>query len=100
MKALNELIRRLVQLGLLGLFVGLLCWPFNLVDRWIDQLLGLLPAFSGQTWQPHTLLMACSPLLVAPLLLLLQSGVFSRGKGSGIPQTMTSIEHPAEAGRL
>ncbi|MBM5783326.1 MAG: chloride channel protein [Cyanobacteria bacterium K_DeepCast_35m_m1_288] len=100
MKALNELIRRLAQLGLLGLFVGLLCWPFNLVDRWSDQLLGLLPAFSGQAWQPHTLLMACSPLLVVPLLLLLQSGVFSRGKGSGIPQAMTSIEHPAEAGRL
>lgn len=100
MKALNELIRRLAQLGLLGLFVGLLCWPFNLVDRWSDQLLGLLPAFSGQGWQPLTLLMACSPLLVVPLLLLLQSGVFSRGKGSGIPQAMTSIEHPAEAGRL
>jgi H+/Cl- antiporter ClcA len=100
MKALNELIRRLAQLGLLGLFVGLLCWPFNLVDRWSDQLLGLLPAFSGQAWQPHTLLMACSPLLVVPLLLLLQGGVFSRGKGSGIPQAMTSIEHPAEAGRL
>ena len=100
MKALNELIRRLVQLGVLGLFVGLLCWPFNLVDRWSDQLLGLLPAFSGQAWKPLTLLMAASPLLVVPLLLLLQSGVFSRGKGSGIPQVMTSIEQSEQAGLL
>ena len=97
MKALNELIRRLVQLGLLGLFVGLLCWPFNLVDRWGDQLLGLLPAFSGSSWRPLTVLLACSPVVIFPLLMLLQSGIFSRGKGSGIPQTMTSLEHPEQA---
>ena len=100
MTALRDLIRRLAQLGLLGLFVGLLCWPFNLVDRWSDQLLGLLPAFSGNAWGPLTLLMATAPLLVVPLLLVLQSGRFSRGKGSGIPQAMVSIEHPEQAGAL
>lgn len=47
MTQLKALIRRLLQLGILGLFVGLLCWPFNLLDRWGDQLLELLPAFSG-----------------------------------------------------
>ncbi|MEN9496664.1 MAG: hypothetical protein RLZZ137_1704, partial [Cyanobacteriota bacterium] len=72
MKAMNALIRRLAQLALLGLFVGLLCWPFNLVDRWADQLLSLLPAFSGSGWRPLTVALACSPVLVFPLLMLLQ----------------------------
>ena len=100
MTSIKDLIQRLLQLAVLGLFVGLLCWPFNLVDRWADQLIGLLPAFSGSAWRPLTVLLACSPLVVFPLLLLLQSGVFSRGKGSGIPQTMTSIEEPEKASAL
>jgi H+/Cl- antiporter ClcA len=100
MTRLKELIQRLAQLSLLGLFVGLLCWPFNLLDRWSDQLLGLLPAFSGGPWRPLTLLLAAAPLVVAPLLLVLQSRSLRRGKGSGIPQTMTSIEHPERAGTL
>jgi len=100
MTQLKALIRRLLQLGILGLFVGLLCWPFNLLDRWGDQLLELLPAFSGTPWRPLTLLLALAPLLVLPLLLVLQSRSFSRGKGSGIPQAMTSIEHPDQAGSL
>lgn len=100
MTRLKALIGRLVQLGILGLFVGLLCWPFNLVDRWSDQLLALLPAFSGDSWRPLTVMLAVAPLPVVPLLLVLQRGVFSRGKGSGIPQAMTSIEHPDQAGRL
>ena len=100
MTSLKALIQRLLQLATLGLLVGLLCWPFNLVDRWADQLLSLLPAFSGSSWNPITLLLACSPLLVFPLLLLMQRGRFQRGKGSGIPQTMTSIEQPEQAGAL
>ena len=100
MAALNTLIRRLIQLGILGLFVGLLCWPFNLLDRWGDQLLALLPAFSGTPWRPLTLSLAAAPLVVVPLLLVLQSGSFKRGMGSGIPQAMVSIEHPDQAGAL
>jgi H+/Cl- antiporter ClcA len=100
MTSLKALIQRLLQLATLGLFVGLLCWPFNLVDRWGDQLLSLLPAFSGFAWRPLTLLLACSPLLMFPVLVLLQRGSFQRGKGSGIPQTMTSIEHPEQAAAL
>ncbi|MEY4359336.1 MAG: hypothetical protein RLZZ631_822 [Cyanobacteriota bacterium] len=100
MTAIRHLLQRLGQLGLLGLMVGLVCWPFNLFDRWGDQLLGLLPAFSGQPWRPLTLLLACSPLVVVPLLLWLQSRTLRRGRGSGIPQTMTSIEHPEQAPEL
>ena len=46
------------------------------------------------------LALACSPLVVVPVLLLLQRGIWSRGAGSGIPQTMTSVEHPAQASAL
>ena len=96
----RELIRNLLQLSLLGVLVGVACWPFNMLDRWQDQLLGLLPAFSGEGWTPTSLALACSPLVVVPILLLLQRGIWARGAGSGIPQTMTSIEHPAQASAL
>jgi H+/Cl- antiporter ClcA len=39
-------------------------------------------------------------VLVMPLLLVLQSGRLASGAGSGIPQTMASLEHPAQADRL
>ncbi|MFZ9973768.1 MAG: chloride channel protein, partial [Vulcanococcus sp.] len=100
MTPIRHLLQRLAQLGILGLMVGLVCWPFNLLDRWGDQLLGLLPAFSGQPWRPLTLLLACTPLVVVPILLLLQSSTFRRGRGSGIPQAMTSIEDPDRAAEL
>ena len=96
----RDLIRNLLQLSLLGVLVGVACWPFNMLDRWQDQLLNLLPAFSGEEWTPVALALACSPLMVVPVLLLLQRGIWSRGSGSGIPQTMTSIEHPAQASAL
>ena len=84
----------------LGLLVGLACWPFNLLDRWQDSLLHLLPSFSGKPWRLDSLLLACAPLLVVPLLLLLQRGLWARGAGSGIPQTMESVEDPDQADRL
>jgi H+/Cl- antiporter ClcA len=97
---IRAVLGQLGQLALLGLLVGVACWPFNLLDRWQDRLLGLLPTFSDQDWSPLTLALAGSPLLVVPVLLLLQRGIWARGAGSGIPQTMTSIEEPAEAPRL
>jgi H+/Cl- antiporter ClcA len=96
----RDLLRQLGQMAVLGLLVGVACWPFNLLDRWQDSLLHLLPNFSGQPWRLDSVLLACSPLLVVPVLLLLQRGVCSRGAGSGIPQTMASLEHPGQADRL
>jgi len=93
----RQLLERLLQLVLLGCLVGLACWPFNLMDRWQDLLLGQLPAFSRQGWRVSTLLLACSPVLVVPLLLVLQRGLLSRGAGSGIPQTMRAIAEPDQA---
>ena len=97
---LPALLRQLGQLALLGLLVGLACLPFNLLDRWQDALLHQLPSFSGKPWRFETLLLAASPLLTVPLLLLLQRGIWAAGAGSGIPQTMASVEDPAQADRL
>ena len=99
-ESMAALVRELLQLAVLGLLVGLACWPFNLLDRAQDRLLGLLPIFSGRPWSPLTLALACSPMLVVPLLLLLQRSVWPRGGGSGIPQTMISIDDPSQADRL
>ena len=73
-ESMAALVRELLQLALLGLLVGLACWPFNLLDRAQDRLLGLLPIFSGRPWSPLTLALASSPVLVVPLLLLLLQG--------------------------
>ena len=98
--ALRELVQELLQLGLLGLLVGLACWPFNLIDRAQDRLLGLLPAYSGGPWTGVGLALAAAPLLVVPLLLLLQRGPWRQGSGSGIPQTLVSLEDPAQVDHL
>lgn len=102
--ATPKLVQRLVngavliaQLALVGLLVGLACWPLNLIDRWQDLLLDRLPAFAGGSWRPLGLLIACSPLLVMPLLLLLQASHWRQGAGSGIPQTMVSLDDEAQA---
>ena len=96
----RDLLRQLAQLAVLGLLVGLACWPFNLLDHGQDLLLHQLPSFSGRPWRPETVLLACSPLVAVPLLLLLQRGVWAAGAGSGIPQTMASVEDPEQAPRL
>jgi H+/Cl- antiporter ClcA len=39
-------------------------------------------------------------VLIMPLLLWLQAGVLARGAGSGIPQTIESLDHPDQAPQL
>ncbi|MEX0589005.1 MAG: chloride channel protein [Cyanobium sp.] len=87
----------LLQLLLLGLLVGLACWPLNLIDHAQDLLLKQLPGFKGEGWTGQRLAMALAPVLVMPLLLWLQAGALRRGAGSGIPQTIESLEHPEQA---
>lgn len=89
-------LQQLLPLVLLGLAVGLACWPLNLLDRAQDLLLRRMPAWGG-AWDPFTLLLALSPLVVLPLLLSLQAGSWSDGAGSGIPQTMASLENAEQA---
>lgn len=88
-------LRSLLPLSLLGLAVGVACLPLNLLDRAQDQLLHLLPAFGGH-WQPISLLLALAPVVVMPLLLVLQARPWADGAGSGIPQTMASLEDPRQ----
>jgi len=93
---------RAVQLVLFGLFVGLACWPLNLIDDQVDHLLSLLPAFasgSASRWTGAGVAMALAPIVVMPLLLWAQSGRWRGGAGSGIPDTMAAIEDPGEAPR-
>lgn len=90
----------LLELLLLGAVVGLACWPLNAIDHLQDQLLGLLPAWTGQGWSGIGVLLALSPLAVVPLLLVLQAGPLREASGSGIPQTMESLEHPHRAAQL
>lgn len=90
----------ILQLLLLGVLVGLACLPLNLVDHWQDLLLNRLPGFNGEPWQLPRVLLACSPIVVMPVLLTLQAGPWRGGAGSGIPQTMTSLEEVDQADTL
>lgn len=90
----------LLQLLLLGAVVGLACWPLNAVDHLQDRLLALLPGWTGEGWSPVGLLLALAPLAVMPLLLVLQAGPLQDAAGSGIPQTLESLERPRMAARL
>lgn len=90
----------ILQLALLGVLVGLACWPLNLVDHWQDQLLNRLPEFTDTGWTPLHIAQACTPLVVMPLLLALQARPWRRGAGSGIPQTMLSLEDPRQSPAL
>ena len=95
----NQL-RFLLQLLAFGLLVGLACWPLNLVDRAQDLLLQRLPNFAGGAWTLQALAIALAPVLVMPTLLWLQAGRWARGRGSGIPQTIESLEDPEKAADL
>ncbi|MFM7674711.1 MAG: chloride channel protein [Synechococcus sp.] len=97
---LLHLSRHLLDLALLGLAVGLACWPLNVVDHWQDRLLGLLPGFSGEGWSRAGLLLVLAPVAVVPLLLALQAGPWADGRGSGIPQAMASLHDPHKSDKL
>lgn len=92
--------RRLLQLALLGAVVAVACWPFNVLDHGQDLLMRRLPAFSGGGWDRSALVLAGLPVLTMPLLLVLQAGRFRAGAGSGIPETLLSVEEPALAERF
>lgn len=90
----------LLQLLLFGLLVGLACWPLNLVDHAQELLLQRLPNFAGGGWTLQSLAIALAPVLVMPALLWFQAGPWARGAGSGIPQTIESLENPERAATL
>ncbi|MEB3257965.1 MAG: chloride channel protein [Cyanobacteriota bacterium] len=92
-------LRCLLELAVVGMAVGVVCWPLNLLDRWQDSLLHQLPAF-GATWNRTSVALLVAPLAVMPFLILLQTRVWPRGAGSGIPQVMVSLEDPQRTDEL
>lgn len=90
---------RFLQLALVGIAVGLACWPLNQLDRWQDILLRRLPGFGG-SWDWLSLALLLAPLLAMPLLLLLQNRLWTRGAGAGIPQMLACLEDPARTAEL
>jgi H+/Cl- antiporter ClcA len=94
--ALPSLIRHLIGLIVVGLLIGLACWPLNLTDTVQDQLYRLLPTRSDRPWSLVGVLIALMPIVVMPVLLLLQRGPWRDGAGSGIPSTMNGLEDPSK----
>ncbi len=92
---LNELTRQarhFIGLLVVGVLIGLACLPLNLVDRIQERLFGFLPTNGQTSWTVTGLLIALSPLVVMPVLLILQRGPWRAGSGSGIPSTMNALE--------
>ncbi|MAN19497.1 MAG: chloride channel protein [Synechococcus sp. EAC657] len=92
---LQGVVRHFFGLVIVGVLIGLACLPLNLVDRVQEKLYAFLPTTATIGWGWQGLLIALMPLLVMPVLLLLQRGPWQAGAGSGIPSTMNSLEDPA-----
>ncbi|MFM7465306.1 MAG: hypothetical protein ACKO28_07540 [Cyanobium sp.] len=92
-------LRQLLQLALVGVAVGLACWPLNLLDRGQDALLHHLPAF-GSSWDRKALALLLAPLWVMPVLLVLQARLWPEGVGPGIPQLMVCLKDPERTEEL
>ncbi len=86
-------LKQLLQLALVGVAVGLACWPLNLLNRCQDALLHHLPAF-GAPMDGAALALLLTPFWVMPVLLLLQAKVWPKGVGPGIPQLMVCLKNP------
>jgi H+/Cl- antiporter ClcA len=89
-----------LKITALGLAVGLACWPLNAIDRIQDQWIHRLPGFSGGPWSPTATMLALAPLLVLPIILLLQASVLRSCAGSGLPQLIEALEQPSHRPRL
>ena len=93
---LTGLLRHFIGLVLVGLLIGLACLPLNLVDRVQEQLYGLMPTTASDSWTWKGVIIAFLPLVVMPILLVLQRGPWRGGAGSGIPSTMNALEKPSQ----
>mgnify|MGYP001243773040 CR=1 FL=1 len=84
----------LPPLMLLGVVIGVICIPLNMVDALVDGVLTEGFAHGLPLWAKLL------PLLVMPVLLKLQQRLFAAGAGSGIPQTVACIEKPERSAEL
>ena len=88
------LLRHGIGLVVVGVAIGLACWPLNMLDRIQSALFAYLPTRGG-AWTTQGLVIASLPVVVMPVLLLLQRGGWKAGAGSGIPSTMNALEDPS-----
>ena len=93
---LKGIIRHFIGLVLVGVLIGLACLPLNLVDGVQEHLYALMPTSATESWTWRGLVVAFMPLVVMPILLLLQLGPWNAGAGSGIPSTMNGLEDPSQ----
>ena len=91
---LMGLIRHALSLAVVGVLIGLACWPLNVVDRLQTRLYGLMPTDAG-AWSTAGMVLALLPVVVMPVLLVLQQGAWKEGAGSGIPSTVNALDDPA-----
>ena len=88
------LLRHAIGLVVVGIAIGLACWPLNVIDRIQPVLFDLLPA-KAKAWSSQGLLITALPIVMMPLLLILQRGPWQAGSGSGIPSTMNALDDPS-----
>ena len=93
---LKGVVRHFIGLVLVGVLIGLACLPLNLVDGVQEHLYALMPTSATEGWTWRGLVIAFMPLVVMPILLLLQRGPWQAGAGSGIPSTMNGLEDPSQ----
>ena len=84
---LKGVVRHFFGLVIVGVLIGLACLPLNLVDRVQEQLYALLPTTATTGWGGQGLIIALMPLVVMPVLLLLQ-------RGPGKPERVRAFHPP------
>ena len=89
----KALARHFIGLVVVGIAIGLACWPLNVVDRLQSLLFARLPT-TASAWSWPGIGIALLPVVVMPTLLVLQRGPWRAGAGSGIPSTMNALEDP------
>ena len=92
---IEGLARHFIGLVIVGVLIGIACLPLNLVDRVQEQFYALMPTDASSPWTLPGILVALAPLVVMPVLLLLQRGPWHEGAGSGIPSTMNGLKDPS-----
>lgn len=99
-RAALTILGQALTMTLVGVSVGLVCWPLNAIDRLQDALILRMPGFAPGAWRGLPLVLALIPIVVVPVLLVLQAGPLRPAAGSGLPQLMQALEHEEDRDRL
>ena len=75
---ISRLGRHFIGLLVVGVLIGLACLPLNLVDRIQEWLFQFLPTTGENPWTSIGLLIVFTPVVVMPILLILQTRIWFR----------------------